>query len=128
MTFPPPSAWLRHRGPALVVERIAGWDGRVACCTGAADDWRWHRLLEGSAQTAGIACAIDDDAWRGGAIVAEYRDVEILAESHRGPVRFEAGLDRALLGYRRCRASAMTTDGAPLLHAVVTLLPDRANS
>jgi hypothetical protein len=125
MIFPPPSAWLRHRGPALVVERITAWDGRVARCTGAAGDWPWSRLLEGSAQTAGIACAVDDEVWRSGAIVAEYRDVEILAEHHHGSVRFEAMPERAILGYRRCRASATTADGDSLLRAVVTLLPDR---
>lgn len=125
MTFPHPGAWLRHRGPALVVDGIDGWDGEVARCHGAAGDWTWSRILEGSAQTAGIACALGDEAWRSGAIVAEYRDVEVLAERHVGGVVFAARPERAVLGYRRCRTTATGLDGAPLLRGVVTLLPDR---
>lgn len=125
MTFPHPGAWLRHRGPALVIDAIDGWDGGLARCRGADGDWSWSRLLEGSAQTAGIACAVDDEAWRGGAIVAEYRDVEVLAERHRGGVLFAARPERAVLAYRRCRTTATAVDGTPLLRAVVTLLPDR---
>lgn len=125
MTFPHPRAWMRHRGPALVLDRIESWDGVVARCGAPDGDWSWTRLLEGSAQTAGIACALDDAAWRGGAIVAEYRDVEVLVERHRGPVRFDARTERALLAYRRCRANATAHDGTPLLRALVTLLPER---
>jgi hypothetical protein len=123
--FPHPATWLRHRPPALVVDGIEGWDGAVAECRGAPGDWSWSRLLEGAAQTAGIACALEDAAWRGGAIVAEYRDVEVLAERHRGEVRFAAQAERVVLAYRRCRTTATAADGTPLLRALVTLLPDR---
>jgi len=125
MTFPHPRAWLRHRPPALVVDAIDGWDGTVARCRGAAGSWSWSRLLEGGAQTAGIACALDDVGWRDGVIVAEYREVEILAERHQGAVHFAARSERTVLGYRRCRMTASAGDATPLLRAVVTLLPDR---
>lgn len=125
MTFPHPRAWMRHRGPALVLNAIEAWNGDEARCRAAAGRWTWPRLLEGAAQTAGIACAIEEPAWRHGAVVAEYRDVEILAETHDGPVRFVARPERRLLAYRRCAAVATDETGTPLLRAVVTLLPDR---
>lgn len=124
MTFPHPGDWLRHRDAALVVDGIEAWDGRSVRCRGAAGSWTWSRLLEGAAQAAGIACALRDPAWRGGIVVAEYRDVVLDAERHEGAVRFTAHVERPLLAYRRCAAAASAPDGRPLLRARVTLLRD----
>jgi len=124
VTYPAPDAWLRHRGPALVVASIDSWDGSSIRCGATETRWTWQRLLEGAAQAAGLACALLDPRWRDGAIVAEYRDVEILADTHAGRVDFTATPERTLLAYRRCRAAATTAAGTPLLRARVTLLPD----
>lgn len=126
MTFPSPSAWLRHRGPALVIDTIDAWDGTWVECGARDAAWAWPRLLEGAAQAAGIACALADERWRSGAVVAEFRDVEIRGERHRGPVRFRARSERVVLAYRRCRAVAATPAGTTLISAHVTLLPDRS--
>ena len=124
MRLPAPTECLRHRPPALLIGRIESWDGRTVRCAGTSTAWSWVQLLEGAAQAAGIGCGLGEDGWRDGAVVADYRDVEILANAYDGGVAFEATLARRILGFRRCRAVARARGGEPLLRAVVTLLPD----
>ncbi len=55
MSIPAPADLLRHRGPALVVDAIDGFDGATLRCRAGAARRPWPALLEGAAQAAGLA-------------------------------------------------------------------------
>ena len=121
MTGRDPARLLRHRGPALLVATVEAVDDRTVVCA-ARDDgaWPWPRLLEGAAQAAGLAAGLHHGL-ANTAVIAEYAEVRLHALHHQGTVRFEARLDRRVLGFRRCRVAARDADGRPLVEGVVTL-------
>ena len=88
--------------------------------------WPWPRLLEGTAQTAGLLAGLQPGGPGSRAVIAEYRDVSMHGGQHRGAVRFAAQLERRLAHFWRCRCEARAPDGRLLLAARVTLAPEPA--
>jgi hypothetical protein len=124
MMLPAPSRLLRHRPPALLLGTVETHTGRSLACAGIdAGPWPWPRLLEGTAQAAGLLAGLQPGGPGNGAVIAEYRDVALGVERHRGRVRFEARLERRLAHFWRCRCEARAADGRMLLASRVTLAP-----
>ena len=120
-------ALLRHRGRALVVDAIDGWDGATLRCRAGAAPRPWPALLEGAAQAAGLAAGLRPGGLSRRAVVAEYRDVRVHATTHAGPLRFAAHLERRVLHFWRCRVEVRDAAGALLLAGCVTLAPEPAS-
>jgi hypothetical protein len=124
MSHPAPADVMRHRGRALVVESIRARGADTLECTASdAGPWRWPRMLEGAAQTAGLLAGM----LPGGparSVVAQLLDVVVRAETHRGPLRFVAAFDRRVLHFWRCHFEVRDADGGVLLEGRVTLAPD----
>jgi hypothetical protein len=95
-------------------------------CTGVdAGRWSWPRLLEGTAQVAGLLAGLRRGGPGNRAVIAEYRDVALYADTHRGAVRFEARLERRLARFWRCHCEARAAaDDRVLLSSRVTVAPD----
>lgn len=126
MTLPAPSALLRHRPPALLLGAVeAHGPGRLVCRGIDARRWPWPRLLEGTAQAAGLLAGLQPGGPGARAVIAEYRDVALHVDLHRGAVRFDTRLERRLAHFWRCRCEARATDGRVLLVSRVTLAPER---
>jgi hypothetical protein len=124
MTFPDPASKLRHRPPAVLVRDVVAFSGDALVCTSQdAGPWRWPRLLEGGAQTAGLLAGAQPDGLSEHAVIADYRAVRVHAPTHQGAVRFTARLDRRVMRFWRCRIDARAADGTLLLEATVTLAP-----
>jgi predicted hotdog family 3-hydroxylacyl-ACP dehydratase len=127
MTRVAPAEILRHRGPALLVGAIDGWDGETLRCRAAgAGPWSWPAMLEGAAQTAGLAAGLRPRGLPADAVVAEYRDVVLHAGAHAGPIRFVARVERRVLHFWRCRVEVRDAAGALLLEGTVALAPEPA--
>jgi hypothetical protein len=127
MTWPEPASVLRHRGPALLVGAIDAFAGETLCCRSRDDGpWSWGRLLEATAQTAGLLAGFLDPALRARPVIAEYRALRLATGHHTGPLRLVARLDRRLLHFRRCRVEARAADGTLLLEGFVTVAPGAA--
>jgi hypothetical protein len=128
MTLPAPADVLRHRGPALVVAAIEGFDGTTLRCRSAAEGpWRWPRVLEGAAQTAGLLVGLAAGGVSNRAVIAEYRDVAVGPRERPGPMHFAARVERRLLHFWRCRVEARAADGEVVLRCAVTLAPGRTS-
>jgi hypothetical protein len=118
-----PEQLMRHRPPALLLGAIVETSGAGLACDGIDDGpWRWARLLEGAAQTAGLFSGLQGgpDA---AAVIAEYREVSLHTALHLGPVRFHAVLDRRVFGFWRCRVEARGAEGELLLSGLVAVAP-----
>jgi hypothetical protein len=121
-----PEQLLRHRPPALLLGGLV--EATAAGLASAGIDegpWRWARLLEGAAQTAGLLSGLQPGGPDAAAVIAEYRDVTLHAALHAGPVRFHAAFDRRILGFWRCRVDARGADGRLLLSGLVSVAPGR---
>jgi hypothetical protein len=126
MTRPAPAVLLRHRPPALLLGTIEVHDADRLVCRGIDQRrWPWARLLEGTAQAAGLVAGLQPGGPGNHVVIAEYRDVAVHLDLHRGPVRFEARLERRLAHFWRCRCEARTKDGRVLLASRVTLAAAR---
>ena len=127
MTDLTPAAILRHRGPALVVDTIDGWEGETLHCR-ATDPgpWSWPAMLEGAAQAAGLAAGLRPRGLSSHAVVAEYRDVRVHAATHTGPLRLAARVQRRILHFWRCRVRVRDAAGTLLLEGSVSLAPEPA--
>jgi hypothetical protein len=126
VSLPSPAGLLRHRAPALLLGALEEHDGRRLVCRGTdGRRWSWARLLEGTAQAAGLLAGLQPDGPGPDAVIAEYRDVAVHVELHRGPVLFAARLERRLAHFWRCRCEARADDGRVLLASRVTLAPGR---
>src|SRR5262249_12444908 len=91
-------------GAALLLGRVETHTGRTLACTGIdAGLWPWPRLLEGTAQAAGLLAGLQPGGRGSAAVIAEYRDVALGVERHRGRVGFEARLERRLAHFWRSR-------------------------
>ena len=123
MTLPAPSALLRHRPPALLLGAVEDHRDVVRI---DARRWPWPRLLEGTAQAAGLLAGLQPGGPGARAVIAEYRDVALHVALHRGAVRFDTRLERRLAHFWRCRCEARAADGRVLLVSRVTLAPERA--
>jgi len=124
MTCPAPAEILHHRGPALLVGDIEGWDGeRLRCRASGAGPWSWPRMLEAAAQAAGLAAGLRPRGLPVRAVVAEYRDVVLHVARHPGPIRLAARVERRVLHFWRCRVEVRDAGGALLLEGTVTLAP-----
>lgn len=127
MTHLVPGDILRHRGPALLVAGIDGWDGETLRCRAAGEGpWTWPVMLEGAAQAAGLAAGLQPRGLPARAVVAEYRDVVLHAAAHAGPIRFVARVERRVLHFWRCRVEVRGASGALLLEGSVALAPEPA--
>jgi len=124
VSTPAPADLLRHRGPALVVDAIDGFDGATLRCRAGAARRPWPALLEGAAQAAGLVAGLRPRGLSSRAVVAEYRDVRVHAATHAGPLRFAARLERRVLHFWRCRVQVRDEAGALLLRGAVTLAPE----
>lgn len=126
MGHPSPAALMRHRDPALLIDAIETCDGWTLGCTSrGAGPWPWPRMLEGAAQTAGLLAGMQPGGPPGSSVIAQYRDVIVHGEVHRGPLRFVAELDRRLLHFWRCRVEVRDEGGRLLLEGRVTLAPGK---
>jgi hypothetical protein len=124
MTFPDPATVLRHRPPAVLVRSVVDFSAERLTCSSSDDGaWPWPRLLEGSAQTAGLLAGAQADGLASDAVIADYRDVRVLVSGHTGSVLFRAVLERRVMQFWRCRVEAHAADGRVLLTARVTLAP-----
>jgi len=124
MSLPPPSALLRHRPPALLIDAVESFGGdTLGCSATERAAWTWPVLLEGAAQTAGLLAGLQPGGPSSAAVIAEYRGVVVHAARHDGSVRFVARLDRRLLHFWRCHVEAHAADGGLLLEGQVTLAP-----
>jgi hypothetical protein len=124
MTFPDPASLLRHRPPAILVgEAVAFTGDRLVCTSKGRGPWHWSQLLEGAAQTAGLLAGAQRDGLTDRAVIADYREVRLIALNHQGAVRFTATIDRRVLQFWRCRIEVRADDGTPLLAGTVTLAP-----
>jgi len=128
VTRPAPETLLRHREPALLLGAIDSFAGDTLRCTGRdAGPWRWPRMLEAAAQTAGLLGGLRETGIRNTAVVAEYRSVRVHVARHDGPVVLVARLDRRILRFRRCRIEVRAVDGTVLLDGSVTIAPGTAS-
>lgn len=119
-----PERLMRHRPPALLLGTLVEASDGGLVCEGIDDGpWRWARLLEGAAQAAGLFSGLRPGGPGPAAVIAEYRDVEIHALAHDGPVRFHAAPDRRILSFWRCRVEARGRGGALLLSGLVAVSP-----
>jgi len=126
MKLTPPAILLRHRPPALLLGAMEARDaGHLVCAGIDAGRWSWSRLLEGTAQVAGLLAGLPPGGPGDRAVIAEYRDVAMHARGHRGRVRFESRVERRLAGFWRCRCEARSADGRLLLSSRVTVAPER---
>jgi predicted hotdog family 3-hydroxylacyl-ACP dehydratase len=124
MTVPAPATVLRHRGPALLLGDVTDFTGTTLRCTSRDDGpWRWARLLEGAAQTAGFLAGLQGTGVRNTAVIAEYRAIRVHAPRHVGPVTFVARLDRQVMRFWRCRVEVRSVDDELLLDGTVTVAP-----
>jgi predicted hotdog family 3-hydroxylacyl-ACP dehydratase len=124
VSWPRPARLLRHRPPALLLERIAEFGGdRLRCTSRGAGPWRWAELLEGAAQSAGLLAGLQPGGPANTAVIAEYRSVGVHAATHTGAVAFVACLERRILDFWRCRVEARAADGTLLLDGRVTIAP-----
>jgi hypothetical protein len=122
-----PARLLRHRPPALLLERIEERRDTTLCCASVAGGtWPWPRMLEGAAQTAGLLAGFQPGGPENTAVIAEYRDVRVLVEEHAGPLTFSASLERRVLQFWRCRCEVRALDGTLLLDGRVTVSPEVA--
>jgi hypothetical protein len=122
MTLPCAAALLRHRGPARLVERLERvGDHELRCDGRGTGRWRWSQLLEGAAQAAGLVAGLQPGGPTNRAVIAEYRDVAVLATEHVGAVRFTARFERRILHCWRCVVEASAADGRLLLAGRVTV-------
>lgn len=127
MTLPPPAALLRHRPPALLLGAVeAHGAGRLICRGIDARRWPWPRLLEGTAQAAGLLAGLQPGGPGARAVIAEYRDVTVYVDAHCGQVRFDTRVERRLAHFWRCRCEVRAPDGRVLLTSRVTLAADRS--
>lgn len=123
VTWPDPVAMLRHRGPAVLVGRLEAFTGETLTSTSRDDGpWRWGRMLEGAAQTAGLLAGLGDRV-ADTAVIAEYRGVTVAVAEHTGRLTFVARLERRVLQFVRCRIEVCAADGTLLLDGSVTLSP-----
>ena len=119
-----PEQIMRHRPPALLLGTIVESTAAGLACDGIDEGpWRWARLLEGTAQAAGLYSGLQPGGPDAGAVIAEYRDVTIHAVLYFGRVRFHAALDRRILGFWRCRVDARSADDRLLLSGLVAVAP-----
>ena len=119
-----PAQVMRHRPPALLLGRVVDSTTAGLVCAGIDDGpWRWARLLEGAAQTAGLFSGLQPGGPGADAVIAEYRDVTLHAALYFGRVRFHAALDRRILGFWRCRVEARSEGGRLLLAGLVAVAP-----
>jgi hypothetical protein len=117
-----PEQLLRHRPPALLLGPVVEVTPERLACDGIDDGpWRWARLLEGTAQAAGLLSGLKPGGPGPAAVIAEYRDVTLHAREHAGRVRFHAAFDRRILGFWRCRVDARGADGRLLLSGLVAV-------
>jgi len=124
MSFPDPASLLRHRPPAVLVgEAVAFTGDRLVCASNRRGPWHWSQLLEGAAQTAGLLVGAQRDGLTDRAVIADYREVRLVAPDHEGDVRFTATIDRHVLQFWRCRIEVHADDGTLLLAGTVTLAP-----
>jgi len=115
---------MRHRPPALLLGTVVEASAAGLACDGIDDGaWRWARLLEGAAQTAGLFSGLQPGGPGPAAVIAEYRDVTLHTGRHDGRVRFHAAPDRRILGFWRCRVEARSADGRLLLEGLVAVAP-----
>ncbi len=113
---------LRHRPPALLLGTIVRFeDTAIVCASCRAGRWEWPALLEGAAQTAGLLAGLQPGGPDNRAVIAELRDVRIVAPVHDGSVMFHAALERRLAGFWRCRTVVQSEHGSRLLEARVTV-------
>jgi len=126
MTLPDLGSALRHRGPALLLERIDEFDGATLACV-ARDDgpWPWPRVLEAGAQAAGLLAGLQPGGLPSRAVVAEYTGILVRTAAYAGTVRVVARLERRVLHFWRCRIAAHGADGDTLLEGTITLAADR---
>jgi len=128
MTLPAPGELLRHRGAALLVDTIEGWDGEILRCRAPGDGpWSWPAMLESAAQTAGLAAGLRPRGLSPRAVIAEYRDVRVHAARHAGALCVAARVERRVLHFWRCRVEVRDAAGALLLEGAVTLAPEPAS-
>ena len=119
-----PEQLMRHRPPALLLGAVAESTPTALVCDGIDDGpWRWARLLEGAAQTAGLLSGLQPGGPGATAVIGEYRDVTLHTGRHEGRVRFHAMLDRRILGFWRCRVEARGAGGQVLLSGLVSVAP-----
>ena len=124
MTFPDPATLLRHRPPAVLVRDVVEFTGeQLVVTSNGAGPWTWPALLEGGAQAAGLLVGAQDGGLSNRAVIADYRNVVIGAETHQGAARFTATIDRRIMQFWRCRITVHDAGGALLLEATVTLAP-----
>ena len=124
MSWPRPARLLRHRPPALLLDRIAEFGGdRLRCTSRGTGPWRWAELLEGAAQSAGLLAGLQPGGPANTAVIAEYRAVGVHVATHTGAVAFIARLERRILDFWRCRVEARAADGTLLLDGRVTIAP-----
>ena len=123
MTLPDPIVALRHRPPAVLVERVVERTGTRLTASAAHAGWSWPQLLEGCAQAAGLLAGTQADGLGSDAVIAEYAATSVHVLQHEGAPRFTAWIDRRVLGFWRCRIEARAADGTLLLDGHVTLAP-----
>lgn len=124
MNLPAPGALLRHRPPAVMLERLVAQTDTTLHAVGPPREWTWPQLLEGCAQTAGLLAGMTSAGVDAQAVIAEYRDLVLpRAEPFTGAPHFEATFDRRVLGFCRYRIRACDADGVEWLRGLVTLSP-----
>ena len=127
--LPAPAALLQHGPEARLVGSIERLDAAgIACTSRGRGPWRWPRMLEGAAQTAGLLVGIAHAEAPRAPVIAEYRDVVVHVASHRGPLRFVAALERRVLHCWRCTFEVRAARGRVLLRGRVTLAPPRGEA
>ena len=124
MSFPPVTSLLRHRPPALAVERVEEHaEDRLVCSSVPARRWWWFELLDGAAQAAGLLLRGSTGRPLSAVVVAAYDELDLNVQSHEGPVRWEARRKRRVGEMHQFEVSALAEDGHKLLSALVTLVP-----
>src|SRR5262249_59492245 len=83
VALPAPGLMLRHRPPALLLATVEAHTGRTLTCTGIdAGSWPWPRLLEGTAQAAGLLAGLPPGGPANGARIGEYPGGSLRGERH----------------------------------------------